>query len=176
MKLILHRIAKRTGYTIGRLYIEQSPMVPSSKFQVPSGQGVQDLQLPPFKGGLERVCDTLEPPTIELKTSVSKEKVMESLKMALPHKPFAIPEGTYMVTLTYSPRFNRLLPLLSGDKKFNTIFQGIRIHAGNDSEDTKGCILVGQNKIKGMVINSLSTLNKLIDKLQKAENIKMIIY
>ncbi len=141
MIITLKRIAKRTHYTIGRMFID----------------GVY-------------ICDTLEPGAIELKTSVSKEKVMESLKMALPHKPFAIPEGTYKVTLTYSPRFNRLLPLITGNKKFNTIFQGIRIHAGNDPEDTKGCILVGENKIKGKVINSLSTLNKLIDKLQKAEN------
>ncbi len=183
------------------LYIEDisalsTQRVPGSKFQVPSVQenvvqGVQNVQgvqapslgregrggsSPPFKGGLERVCDTLEPGAIELKTSVSKEKVMESLKMALPHKPFAIPEGTYKVTLTYSPKFSRLLPLITGDKHFNTIFQGIRIHAGNDSEDTKGCILVGENKIKGKVINSLSTLNRLIDRLQKAENIKLVIY
>ncbi len=173
MKLILKRIAKRKNYTIGRLYLE-GPMADERGLKADDTQhsalSTQDSSMRTY------LCDTLEPPTIELKTSVSKEKVMESLKVAMPHKPFAIPEGTYKVTLTYSPKFNRLLPLITGSKKFNNIFQGIRIHAGNDPKDTKGCILVGENKIKGMVINSLSTLNKLIGKLQKAENIKMIIY
>lgn len=51
----------------------------------------------------------------------------------------AITAGRYEVTLTWSNRFGRVLPLLLGVEEF----EGVRIHAGNTAEDTTGCILVG---------------------------------
>ena len=45
-------------------------------------------------------------------------------------------------------------------------FLGIRIHSGNTQHDTEGCLLVGENKVKGKVINSRNTYNKLIELLQ----------
>lgn len=62
----------------------------------------------------------------------------------------AIPTGTYEVRVTWSPKFQRNLPLLLGVPHF----EGIRIHRGNLPKNTLGCILVGENKVKGMVINS----------------------
>lgn len=44
---------------------------------------------------------------------------------------------------------------------------GIRIHSGNTSSDTEGCILVGQNLVKGKVLNSRATYNKLLELLEK---------
>jgi len=53
----------------------------------------------------------------------------------------AIPTGTYNVKLTQSNRFKRLMPLLLDVP----MFSGIRIHGGNTSKDTLGCILVAFN-------------------------------
>lgn len=62
----------------------------------------------------------------------------------------AIPEGIYRCTVTYSPKFKRELPYLHNVPYFT----GIRIHRGNTHVDTAGCILVGENKMVGKVINS----------------------
>lgn len=74
----------------------------------------------------------------------------------------AIPAGTYEVILNMSPRFKKVLPRLLNVPEFD----GILIHAGNTSKDTSGCILVGQNKEVGKVINSQATMAKLMPILQ----------
>ncbi len=50
-----------------------------------------------------------------------------------------IPEGWYRIDITYSPRFQRLMPLL----RMVPGFEGIRIHAGLSVQNTQGCICVG---------------------------------
>lgn len=76
----------------------------------------------------------------------------------------AIPAGTYDIELCASYRFQRLMPRLLNVPNFS----GVLIHWGNTEDDTDGCILVGQNKIKGKVINSRDTFNKLINLMYEA--------
>ncbi len=51
---------------------------------------------------------------------------------------FIIPEGTYHLTVTMSPKFGMKLPLVNGVPGRS----GIRIHIGSKPEHSKGCILV----------------------------------
>lgn len=55
----------------------------------------------------------------------------------------AIPYGEYQLTLSYSERFKRNMILLLKVPGFS----GVRIHGGNTSEDTEGCLIVAFNKI-----------------------------
>jgi hypothetical protein len=78
----------------------------------------------------------------------------------------AIPAGRYEVVLSFSMRFNRVLPMLLNVPGFTAI----RIHSGNTAGDTRGCILVGQRKGEDVLFQSLSALSILMLKLQLAVN------
>lgn len=75
-----------------------------------------------------------------------------------------IPSGTYLIEITYSPTFNKLLPLLLNVPGF----YGIRIHAGNSIADSSGCILVGTKIVEDKLLHSISAFTKLFTLLQKA--------
>ena len=62
------------------------------------------------------------------------------------------------------------MPLIDGVKGYS----GIRIHSGNTSKDTEGCLIVGKNTKVGMVTESRKMYNALFSKLVKA-NSKIII-
>ena len=158
MEIILKRIAKRSDYTIGRLYIQTPPNLPCL--------GEEKGSPPKQEGAGEVFCDTLEPPCLEMKTKVSMDAVLRSKKKCESLKPFAIPEGRYAVVISYSPKFKQWLPILLGVP----MFKGIRIHAGNTVQDTQGCILVGENKVKGKVLNSRFWLNRLKEKIVEAKD------
>lgn len=83
----------------------------------------------------------------------------------------AIPAGTYKVTMQYSPRFKRKLPLLHNVHHFI----GILIHSGNDESNSAGCLIVGNNTIKGKVTESRVTSDKLNAILSKETQITIEI-
>lgn len=78
----------------------------------------------------------------------------------------AIPEGTYEVKLTYSPRFKKILPEILNVPNFS----GIRIHSLNKAEESEGCIGVGEwnGKDTNWISNSRKAFNKLFAILQEA--------
>ena len=80
----------------------------------------------------------------------------------------AIPYGTYEVIVNYSPKFKRELPRLLNVKHFD----GILIHRGNTNRDSSGCILVGENTKKGMVLNSTKYELELTKLIKSANNRK----
>lgn len=108
--------------------------------------------------------DVLEDPDRGLTDSMT----LEEIKKIKVKGNTCIPYGTYNITITYSPRFKKNLPLLNNVKGFD----GIRIHSGNKPQDTEGCLLPGFNKVKGQVINSKVTTDKLIAQIQQAINKK----
>jgi hypothetical protein len=83
-----------------------------------------------------------------------------------------IDAGKYHVILSMSQRFGKVLPeLLDVDN-----FSGIRMHGGNTTEDTEGCILcayniISQNVIQGQAVEDLVALLRTTDE----ENIITIL-
>jgi hypothetical protein len=142
MKLLIKRIFKGTTYTIGKLYENEVYL-----------------------------CDTLEDVDRNLYSTQSLQEI-QNMKV---YGQTAIPYGTYNINMNIvSPKFKDRswakfcggkLPRLTDVKGFD----GVLIHVGNTNEDTLGCILVGENKIKGQVINSTITFQKLYAILLKAK-------
>lgn len=80
----------------------------------------------------------------------------------------AIPNGIYKVDVTYSPHFQRQLPLLLDVPNF----EGIRIHPGNTAANTEGCILVGMatTSDESAITSSQVAFNKLLPKIVAAHS------
>ncbi len=148
MKLLLKRIALRDTYTIGKLYVDN-----------------------------HYFCDTLEDKVRDLNKDGDLNDAGEG-KVA---GQTAIPYGTYKVTMdVQSPKFSQrasyawckgYLPRLLNVPQFD----GIMIHSGNTADHSSGCILCGENKVKGKVINSMNTLKRLVGILKGADDITITI-
>lgn len=76
----------------------------------------------------------------------------------------AIPAGEYKVIIDFSNRFQQLMPLLLNVPNF----LGVRMHWGNYSKDTEGCILVGNKKGVDFIGNSKQCYSVLIAKMKSA--------
>lgn len=143
MKILLKRIYKKEKYTIGNLYINNVFF-----------------------------CNTLE----DTDRGLTSQMSLEEIKSKKIYGETAIPTGTYSINMnTVSPKFKDrawakpykgMLPRLENVKGY----EGVLIHVGNNQEATSGCLLVGENKIKGKVINSTATFYELITVLLKAKS------
>jgi len=54
-------------------------------------------------------------------------------------------------------------------------YEGVLIHIGNTADDSSGCILVGENKQVGKVLNSTETFRKLYNKIKGQEDLTIEI-
>ena len=108
---------------------------------------------------------------------------------------YAIPDGFYRVRMTYSPRFQEVLPTLDGVYGYavqngsavvqngstlnpieprSCLRTGIRIHAGNTIEHTEGCILVGdadQSHLSPLT-SHLSPTNRLLSSRRRLNELR----
>jgi len=105
-------------------------------------------------------CYTLE----DLDRGLTQTMPLSHIQQKKVHSQTAIPKGKYTVVISYSNRFGRMLPLLSSVPGF----EGIRIHPGNTSADTEGCLLVGEGRGSNTVTNSRVAFNKLFSLLETA--------
>lgn len=117
-----------------------------------------------FVNGI-RHSESLEDKDRGLNSSMSKAEII-SRKV---YGKTAIPTGTYKVVLSVSPKFkNRAWAAKYGGLVPEILnvpgFEGIRIHPGTDENSTSGCILVGENKVKGGLVNSTKKYYELMDK------------
>ena len=109
----------------------------------------------------EYFCDTLEDKVRDL----NKDGDLNDKGEGKVYAETAIPYGEYEVVVNHSPKFKRMLPRLLNVPHF----EGILIHRGNTAKDSAGCILVGENKVKGQLINSTLYEKKITSICHKAQ-------
>lgn len=111
--------------------------------------------------GTKYFCDVLE----DKDRGLTQSTPLSDIKRIKVQNETAIPVGTYKVVVNRSPKFGRNLPRLLDVPGFD----GILIHRGNTNKDTSGCLLVGENKEVGKVLNSIGYETKLVELLTKAQ-------
>lgn len=129
MKLKVDRAWKKDGYTIGRFFVN----------------GV-------------RFHETLEDQDRGLNSSMTEEQI-KAIKV---YGQTAIPTGTYKVILSVSPKykdrdwakeFDGMVPEVVGVPGY----KGIRMHPANWASEIDGCVAMGENKVRGGLVNSKKT-------------------
>lgn len=128
-----------------------------------------------------RFSETMEDKDRGLKSMMSEAEI-KSKKV---YGKTAIPTGTYLIKMLYSPKFATRpwgkkyegnVPQIMDVKGFS----GVRIHPLNTAEDSLGCIGVGRNLEKGKILKSTEYYYKLLDNyilpaLKRREIVKLFI-
>lgn len=153
MELKLRRIARRDTYTIGKLYVD----------------GVM-------------FCDTIE----DRDRGLTQKMGVDEITRRKVYGETAIPMGRYEVDMSVPSA--KYVKKAQTDGYYKTLcmnmprlcnvkgYTGVLIHPGTDEKDTLGCILVGENKVVGKVINSRATFTKLHFRLMEAYRRKESIW
>lgn len=97
-------------------------------------------------------------------TLEDKDRYLEKGYPKVPRET-AIPRGTYRLVLDWSNRFNRIMPHILDVPQF----KGVRIHSGNTTDDTEGCILVGYKVGITSIAESQKAFYQLFNKLQSCK-------
>ena len=139
MEIRVRRIALKDTYTIGKMYIDGNYF-----------------------------CDVLEDKVRDL----NKNGVFDNGEVKITNHT-AIPYGTYEITMDvrstkfsdfekypWAKEYDGYLPRLTNVP----LFVGVLLHVGNSDVDSSGCLLVGENKVVGKVINSTITFRRLMNK------------
>ena len=145
MKILLKRIAKKSTYTIGKIYVD--------------GQ---------------YVCDCIEDKDRGLKQSMTLEQI-NKLKVfgqtAIPTGEYKVTLNVispkYSKSTWYKQNANGArVPRILNVKGFD----GVLIHTGNTAADSQGCVIVGINDKVGIVSKSKETFKKLYQILQSSKD------
>ena len=137
MELKVIRKAKKSEYTIGRLYIDGKYM-----------------------------CDTLEDCDRGLTQDMPLEEIKAKKvygKTAIPTGTYEIDMNTVSPKFekrSWAKPFGGKLPRLVNVPGY----EGVLLHCGNTAADSSGCLLVGKNSIKGMITDSSRTFMSLMAK------------
>ena len=145
----LRRIAKRSTYTIGRLYVD-------GKY----------------------VCDTIEDKDRGLKqtdTLANIQRVKVAAQTAIPTGTYRVVTNVVspkFVKKEYYKRYcaGRLPRLLDVPG-----FDGILIHRGVDENSSAGCIIVGYNTVVGKVTDSQKAFERLYPMIKGEERVYITI-
>lgn len=150
MELKLKRIARKEKYTIGRLMM-------------------RDKQ----NGEWVILCDTIEDRDRGLDQSMSEAniaKIKVKHQTSIPTGKYEIDMNTVSGTFIKKPLYKDFCQGKVPRLKYVKGFSGILIHSGTDQDSSSGCIIVGQNKVVGKVINSWATFKRVYMVLKRAAN------
>lgn len=155
MEIRVRRIALKGTYTIGKMYIDGTYF-----------------------------CDVLEDKVRDL----NKNGEFDNGEVKIANHT-AIPYGTYEITMDvrstkfsdfekypWAKEYDGYLPRLTNVP----LFVGVLLHVGNSDVDSSGCLLVGENKVVGKVLNSTTTFRRLMNEYlipakNRGENIYITI-
>lgn len=143
IKILVKRIAKKTKYTIGKLFIN----------------GVF-------------YANTLEDADRGLTQNMSEDEIKSKKiygETAVPTGTYKIDMSTVSPKFrnhSWAKPYKGKIPRLTNVKGFD----GVLIHPGNSDQDTLGCLLVGKNDVVGKVTNSVNYFHKIMTELIKEPN------
>ena len=165
-ELTLVRSFRGPSYTIGHLYMPEEMNKPAAQRRY--------------------FCDTLE----DTDRGLTCEMPLSEIAKIKVKGETAIPVGRYRILMdkispSYAKKANWVqfcgakmprLRLADDPNKEVPGFEGVLIHTGNTAADSMGCLLVGQNKLKGKVINSTAVFKDLYTILLRHHNAGEEIY